>query len=220
MRRTAPDWLDLILARGLPPISGGDGTGGEPPEGEKPNGDGDGKGGEKPSRIEWTDEQHEAIKKIVAKEAGEAARAARKAVEAEIAAKAEEEKKARERDEAAKRGEFDTVRSSLESERDAAKAERDSLKARLDAIDAERKAAIESGIREFPKDLPALAFDPGADADLDARWRWFVTAQKQAGEATKAIVRGNGRNPTPLNGRGATIDEERRALAKTGQYNL
>jgi hypothetical protein len=191
--RHAPDWLDAILARGLPPISGGDGSddgtdgrGGD--DGKNGDNAGDqGKGGKKNPLDGLTDEQH-----------------------AEIAAAAEEEKKARERDEAVKAGETEKVRTSLQSEIDALTADRDAKAARLAEIDAERAKDIEEGVKAFPKDLPALAFDPGADADLDSRWRWFQTAAKQASEATKTTPRGNGRNPSPL-GSGATGAEDRAA---------
>jgi hypothetical protein len=214
--RHAPDWLDAILARGLPPISGGDGSddgtdgqGGD--DGKNGDNAGDqGKGGKKNPLDGLTDEQHAEIRRIAAKEAKKAADAARAARDAEIAAAAEEEKKARERDEAVKAGETEKVRTSLQSEIDALTADRDAKAARLAEIDAERAKDIEEGVKAFPKDLPALAFDPGADADLDSRWRWFQTAAKQASEATKTTPRGNGRNPSPL-GSGATGAEDRAA---------
>mgnify|MGYP001289128181 FL=1 len=155
------------------------------------------------------------------KEALKKEREARKALERELAeirkqiAESEAAKAKAAEEEAARRGEFEKLATErqarlekLEEERTALAQERDALAAKLAAYEEREKARIERGLKDLPDDL--RAFDPGPDAPLDQRLRWFETAQELAAKRLAQPVPGHGPAPQPAQGDPKAADEARR----------
>lgn len=107
---------------------------------------------------------------------------------------------------AEKKGEFERLATERADKLKAAVAERDELLAKVEAYETRDRTRIETGIKDLPDNL--LAFDPGADAPLDQRLKWFQTAEKQAAE--QSDPKNNARfpqSPRP-NGNGTTKEKQ------------
>lgn len=192
-------WLADLLARGLPPISGGDGTDDGTGDGQAGKAKADDDDGDDDLPADLGDKGKAALAAERAKRREAAART--KAAEAKLAevqraadeaaaaqAKADEEA-------AAKRGEFEALAAKRERERDEARTERDALRADYDALAKVLAEQIAAGAKDLPDALKD--FDPGEDAPLPQRWAWFAKASKRAGELTARHPSGNGRDPKP-----------------------
>ena len=157
---------------GIRPISGGSGESGEGGEAKVEDASAGESGGsttqqsEASKAIEFTTDQHKEIDRIVAKNLREAkAKWGEEVAAAAAEAKAQEDK-AREQDEAVKRGEFEKVKTGLETERDTAKTEADTLKDRVEqyeALAAKRVDALKDELKlpdevmkRFPDDADSL----------------------------------------------------------------
>jgi hypothetical protein len=148
--------------------------------------------------------------RLARKEAEKRAKEAEKRL-AEIDA----EKAAKEDEDAKARGEFEKLAAKRAEELEKAKSdfqtvtqERDALRAKVQQYEDRDRTAITDGLSDLPEDL--RAFDPGDDAPLDARMRWFEKARAIAAKRTTDPVRGNGRSPESANGRDAKADEAAR----------
>jgi flagellar biosynthesis GTPase FlhF len=155
------------------------------------------------------------------KEALRKEREARRALERELAeirkqiADTEAAKAKAAEEEAARRGEFEKLATErqaklekLEAERAALAQEREALAAKIAAYEERERARIERGLKDLPDDL--RAFDPGPDAPLDQRLRWFETAQEVAARRIAQPVPGHGPAPQPVQGDPKAAEEARR----------
>jgi hypothetical protein len=178
--------MNRRLYRSLPQMFDDDPPGGgDPPNPDPP----------KPKKFEWDEEQQAEIKRIATKEAKEAARVAREAALAEVAAKKAADDEEAKRKKQVEAGEFETVKTSLEQARDTAISERDALKDEHETLRTYVTADIAAAVKDLPKTL--VAFDPGEDAPIGQRLAWLTKAKAAAAEMEKSSPRGNGPNPKP-----------------------
>lgn len=144
-------------------------------------------------KFEWTPEQQAEINRIAAEERRTAEQSAKAKLEQDLTEKKRQEDEAREREEATKRGEFDKVKSDLESKvvttEERAKTAEGQVKFLREFVDK----TLEREIEELPEVL--RKFDPGTDADLQARLNWLETAREAAKEIEPTTPTAPGNRP-------------------------
>lgn len=143
----------------------------------------------------WSSEHDAFVSRIVAKEVGKAVTKAR--IEAEDAAREKAVKDAErvKRKAAEERGEYETVKQSLESERDAVVTERDALRADVETLTRFFDAQYTEALDGLPK--PVLAFRPGDEATISEKAAFLERARKAAADLPANPARGNGPDPMP-----------------------
>lgn len=168
----------------------------------------------------FTDEQQKVIDGRIAAARRQAEADAKKRIEAEAEERRKAEETDRERKAAAERGEFDTVRASLETERDTIKGERDALTERIGKYDAALKPVIEGQLKtlqEIDKDA-AAGFPAEADALVQLDWLNDPRTQRlmqSAADKRTALDRNRLPGTPPVNGGGRiNEDEARRSQAR------
>lgn len=187
-----PLWTDRnrIFASQFFNADDGNPGGGTPPESPP-----------KEEKVTFSPEQQQYLNNLLAAERKEAEEKTALKIKADADLKAQSEREARERDEAAARGEFDKVRTDLESKVTTIEGERDALAGEAESLrtyfDAQYTAAL--------KDLPDVitAFKPADDASFSVKADWLSKAKEQAVKVGKMQTPGNNPNPSPANG---TVD--------------
>jgi hypothetical protein len=184
------------------------------------NGEGD-KGGDatKPKTVEFSDEQQSEVNKRIAAARRQAEADAKARFEKDATDRAEAERVEKERKDAEAAGEFDKVRTSIETERDTFKTRAETAEAKageyeklITPIVTERLDRLKAASAEVAKGFPAEAsvLDQLAWLD-DPRTKALIAAQATTNDKFRSHVN----TPNPNTNAKPSDDEARRAQART-----
>lgn len=173
--------------------------------------------------VMFTTEQQAAINKMI----GDARRDGRKAAETDAERKRRESDESRERDEQIKRGEFDAVRTGLETKVTELSTVKDTLAQTLTAYETEFAPVIAAKLAAVPETAKA-GFPQDASPLEQLKWlndpRTVALIEREAETQKIADARNGARNPmTPIpngNAKEAAQEAERQRLLRTGKYGI
>jgi len=195
---TRPSLVDQLLEQfertgALPSIGGGDHPPADPPADPPKDPKDPPADPPKDDDVTFDEKQQKKLNDLLAAER----KKTEERLATEAAAQAQREKEQRERDEAEKRGEFETVKTSLTQERDTAISERDSLKSELDTYRELVRKDVEASWSEIPEEVRET-YD-GGDDDVLAKKQHMDRNAKIIERLTSSekTTSGNPPNPPP-----------------------
>jgi hypothetical protein len=147
-----------------------------------------------PDDVKFDDKQQAKFNAAVAAERKATEERVRAKLKAETDAAEAAVKTKREQEEAEKRGEFDTVRASIEQERDKAAQERDGYKTDLDILNTHFEAEYATRVKTLPENVWKY-HKPAEAASLAVRMAALASAEAQARDLGVNAKPGNGPNP-------------------------
>jgi len=172
-----------------------------------------------PDEVKFDEKQQAKLNAIVAAEKKAEAQRVEAALKAAAEAAEQKAKEEREREEATKRGEFDSVKASLEKERDSVASERDTLKGQVEFLTKHFEDQFAQRAEAVDKSF--ALFKPADDAPLAERLDWLTKAEQGTAELNKdkpgtpaaTPPRGSAAAPKPA-GSATTTDEDTKAKAR------
>ena len=176
---------------------------------------GEGGGGNPPAKPTFDASQQEHVNALLSAERKNAEDRTEQRLKDEAAKRDTDAKAEADRKAAEAKGEFETVKQSLESERDTARTELDTAKSERDALSEYFHCQFASALKDLPEQITAFA--PAEGASFADKKAWLGTAQEKAGKLGGTAKQGKGPNPTESNGK-RDLEAAAKQARSSGKY--